>query len=77
MSVTFIGMVAPYLRQQGRWNAPMLICVIGAGLMALATWQLPHKLGLIAAALTGIALGYSAYLWRQQQSQSTLESGDE
>tara|TARA_R110002094_G_scaffold2535_9_gene10264 strand:+ start:1211 stop:1945 length:735 start_codon:yes stop_codon:yes gene_type:complete len=77
MSVTFIGMVAPYLRQQGRWNAPMLICVIGAGLMALATWQLPHKLGLIAAALTGIALGYSAHLWRQQQFQSRLESGDE
>jgi 4-azaleucine resistance transporter AzlC len=77
MSVTFIGMVVPYLRSQGRWNGPMWICVISSGLMALATWQLPHKLGLIAAALTGISLGYSAHLWRQQQTQNLRMSTDE
>lgn len=70
MSVTFIGMVVPYLRSQGRWNGPMWVCVISAGVMALATWSLPHKLGLIAAALTGIALGYSAHLWQRQQDHS-------
>ncbi|MEH6649410.1 MAG: AzlC family ABC transporter permease [Motiliproteus sp.] len=75
MSVTFIGMVTPYLRSKARtdeggkshWNSPMLICVISAGLMALATWHLPHKLGLIAAAVTGIALGYSTHLLQQQR----------
>lgn len=56
MSVTFIGMVAPYLR-----NRPMWLCVVAAGAMAMVTWQLPHKLGLIIAALTGIAMGYSAH----------------
>lgn len=57
MSVTFIGMVAPYLRAR-----PMWICVVTAGAMALATGDLPHKLGLIVAALSGIALGYSSHL---------------
>lgn len=69
MSVTFIGMVAPYLRSPKAprgWNHPMVICVLSAGLMALACAALPHKLGLIAAAVTGIALGYSAHLWRQR-----------
>ncbi|WP_207802578.1 AzlC family ABC transporter permease [Motiliproteus coralliicola] len=74
MSVTFIGMVAPYLRsqKQGRthWHTPMLICVVSAGLMALATWSLPHKLGLIAAAVTGICLGYSAHLWQQSRQEA-------
>ena len=66
MSVTFIGMVAPYLRAKQGWNRPMWVCVISAGLMALATYELPHKLGLIAAAMTGIALGYSAHLWQRR-----------
>lgn len=79
MSVTFIGMVTPYLRSKARstdgrgksqWNSPMLICVVSAGLMALATWHLPHKLGLIAAAVTGIALGYSTHLLQQQRLKS-------
>jgi len=62
MSVTFLGMVAPYLR-----NRPMWLCVIGAGAMAMATWQMPHKLGLIVAALCGIALGYSAHRLQQRR----------
>ena len=78
MSVTFIGMVTPYLRTQSegrpRWHGPMWICVISAGLMALATYSLPHKLGLIAAAVTGILLGYSAHLLQQQQRQQTDSS---
>ncbi|WP_207062612.1 AzlC family ABC transporter permease [Motiliproteus sp. SC1-56] len=56
MSVTFIGMVTPYLRSR-----PMWLCVVTAGAMALATWDLPHKLGLIVAALSGIALGYASH----------------
>lgn len=59
MSVTFIGMVAPYLKSR-----PMWICVITAGCMAVATWQLPHKLGLIVSALTAVCLGYGYHLQR-------------
>lgn len=64
MSVTFIGMVAPYLK-----NRPMWACVISAGAMALATWTLPHKLGLIIAAMTGIAMGVSFHLLQKQQQK--------
>ncbi|HEY5717219.1 MAG TPA: AzlC family ABC transporter permease [Motiliproteus sp.] len=63
MSVTFLGMVAPYLR-----NRPMWLCVIGAGIMAMATWQMPHKLGLIVAALCGIAMGYAAHKLAQRSN---------
>ncbi len=61
MSVTFIGMVTPYLKSR-----PMWACVLAAGAMALATWSLPHKLGLLVAALTGIAVGLSCHLLSRQ-----------
>lgn len=57
MSVTFIGMVVPYLQ-----NRPMWAAVIVAGLLAMATLSLPHKLGLIISALAGIAVGLSFHL---------------
>lgn len=52
MSVTFIGMVIPYLK-----NKPMVIAVVVAGLIALVGAPLPHKLGLMLAALSGITAG--------------------
>ena len=52
MSVTFIGMVVPYLK-----NKPMVISVVVAGLVALLTASFPNKLGLMLAALSGIAAG--------------------
>ena len=64
MSVTFLGMVAPYLR-----NQPMWLCVIASGAMAMATWQMPHKLGLIVAAITGIAVGYAALRLQQRREE--------
>ncbi|WP_245583314.1 AzlC family ABC transporter permease [Oceanospirillum beijerinckii] len=54
MSVTFIGMVVPYLK-----NKPMWAAVIVAGAMAVATATMPHKLGLIVSAVCGIAVGLS------------------
>jgi 4-azaleucine resistance transporter AzlC len=57
MSVTFIGMVVPYLK-----NKPMWAAVIVAGSMAIATAALPHKLGLIIAALSGVAVGLSLHM---------------
>jgi 4-azaleucine resistance transporter AzlC len=52
MSVTFIGMVIPYLVTQ-----PMLMAVLVAGIASVFTHSLPHQLGLMAAALLGITTG--------------------
>ena len=52
MSVTFIGMVMPYLI-----NRSMFIAVIVSGIMALLTHNLPHQSGLIVAAMAGIMAG--------------------
>lgn len=52
MIVTFIGMVIPYLKSR-----PMVITVVVAGGVAVAAHSLPHKLGLILAAIAGIAAG--------------------
>jgi 4-azaleucine resistance transporter AzlC len=52
MSVTFIGMIIPYLI-----NLPMLVAVFVAGVSSLFTHSLPHQLGLMVAALLGITAG--------------------
>ena len=52
MSVTFIGMIIPYLKTK-----PMGLAVIVAGVVALMAHQLPHQLGLIVAAIAGIGAG--------------------
>ena len=52
MSVTFIGMVVPYVK-----NKPMATAVAVAGVTALLGYGLPHKLGLMAAAIAGIIAG--------------------
>lgn len=58
MSVTFLGMVIPYVKTK-----PMGIAVGVAGAVALMANPLPHKLGLMIAAIVGIAAGvYSEHL---------------
>ncbi|MBF2050639.1 MAG: AzlC family ABC transporter permease [Elainella sp. C42_A2020_010] len=52
MSVTFIGMIIPYLI-----NHSMFAAVLVAGLVSLLAHGLPHQLGLIVAAIAGIATG--------------------
>lgn len=54
MSATFIGMVIPYLK-----NRPMVASVVVAGLVSLLAHNLPHQLGLMVAAIAGIAAGVS------------------
>ena len=65
MSVTFIGMVIPYLKSKPMWAA-----VIVAGAIAIATAAIPHKLGLMIAAISGIAVGLSLHMM-QSKKQST------
>lgn len=52
MPVTFIGMVIPYLK-----NRPMVAAVSVAGVVSLVAHPVPHQLGLMIAALAGIAAG--------------------
>ncbi len=52
MPATFIGMVIPYLV-----NRPMWAAFLTAGAVSLATAAMPHKLGLIVAAVSGVAAG--------------------
>ena len=53
MVVTFIGIVVPMIKSR-----PMLACALAAGLTGVMANGLPHKLGLIVAAVVGIAVGY-------------------
>ncbi|MDD2922182.1 MAG: AzlC family ABC transporter permease [Anaerolineales bacterium] len=52
LPLTFIAMVVPALK-----NRPMVAASLSAGAVALIAYSLPFKLGLILAALTGIAVG--------------------
>jgi 4-azaleucine resistance transporter AzlC len=52
MVVTFIGMLVPMLK-----DSPTLCAAAAAGVTALAANGLPHQLGLLLAALVGIAAG--------------------
>lgn len=52
LPLTFIAMVVPVLK-----NRPMVAAALSAGLVALLTYSLPYKVGLILAALVGIVVG--------------------
>ncbi|WP_339082824.1 AzlC family ABC transporter permease [Pseudomonas sp. TMP9] len=52
MLATFIGIVVPALRSQ-----PQIAAALVAGAVALLCYAWPYKLGLMAAALSGIAIG--------------------
>jgi 4-azaleucine resistance transporter AzlC len=52
MLATFIGIVVPLLR-----NQPQIAAALAAGAVALLTYAWPYKLGLMAAAFSGIAVG--------------------
>lgn len=52
MPATFIGIVIPYLVSKPMWAA-----VITAGAVSILAEGLPHKLGLMAAALAGVTVG--------------------
>jgi branched chain amino acid efflux pump len=52
LPLTFIAMVMPVLKDR-----PVVAAALSAGVVALLAYNLPYKLGLILAALTGIAIG--------------------
>jgi predicted branched-subunit amino acid permease len=52
LPLTFIAMVVPVLK-----NRPAIAAAFSAGVVALVAYSLPFRLGLILAALVGIAVG--------------------
>lgn len=52
LPLTFIALVVPLLKDR-----PSLAAALSAGVVAILTYRLPLKLGLFAAALTGISIG--------------------
>jgi 4-azaleucine resistance transporter AzlC len=59
LALTFIALVVPALRDR-----PNLAAALSAGLVAVVAYDLPYKLGLMAAALIGIGAG--VWLERRQ-----------
>jgi len=64
MPATFIGLVIPYLTTRPMWAS-----VITAGSVALLTNSLPHKLGLMIAALSGVAAGIGLELVKERMKK--------
>lgn len=68
MVVTFIGMLVPLVKDR-----PALASVLVAGVSALLARGLPNQLGLLVAALLGIAAGVLAELvWPPRDKQQTI-----
>lgn len=66
MIATFVGIAVPMMRTR-----PQVASALVAAVVALLTWELPYKLGLIAAALAGIVVG----VWLEQRAERQLKQG--
>ena len=65
LPLTFIAMVVPVLKTR-----PAVAAALSAGITALLAYSLPYRLGLILAALVGIAVG--TFLEGRKSSKETL-----
>ncbi len=70
MAVTFIGIVVPLVR-----SLPMVLCAAVAGAAAVLLKGLPSNLGLLAAALAGIAAGTVAEALKRPPAGATPSAG--
>ncbi|HET9909405.1 MAG TPA: hypothetical protein VFQ23_22345, partial [Anaerolineales bacterium] len=52
LPLTFIAMAVPILK-----NRPTIAAAVSAGIVALVSYSLPYRLGLLVAALVGITVG--------------------
>jgi len=69
LALTFIAMVVPVLK-----NKPAIAAALSAGAVALLANSLPYKLGLILAALVGIAMG--TFLEKNQDDDQMVILGN-
>ncbi len=65
LPITFIALVIPALKDR-----PSVLSAVVAGAVALAAYGWPYKLGLMAAALAGIATGLWAELLKSEAARS-------
>ncbi len=72
MAVTFIGIVVPLVR-----SLPMVLCAVVSGTAAVLLKGLPSNLGLLAAALAGMAAGTIAEALRRPSAGATPPAGQE
>lgn len=71
MLATFIGMVIPYLVTKPMWAS-----VTTAGAVSLMTASFPHKLGLITAAVAGVAAGIMCEMIDERGEQCETGLGE-
>jgi predicted branched-subunit amino acid permease len=67
MSVTFIGMLVPLLKSR-----PVVAAVVVAGVVAMLTYTMPNMLGLMIAALAGVATGVIIEAMTGEQPSSSV-----
>lgn len=70
LALTFIGLVVPSLRDR-----PQIGAALAAGLMAVVAAAMPYRLGLMAAAITGILVGVSLERIARRQHNSNSQAG--
>ena len=68
MSVTFLGMVIPYLK-----NRPIIVAVLVAAVLSIVSYDFPHKLGLLFAAFSGISIGLSLLMLEKRVQKNKRE----
>jgi 4-azaleucine resistance transporter AzlC len=68
MAATFTGIVAPLLKRR-----PAVAAAVAAGVVALAAHGLPYKLGLMLAAVAGVAVGS----WVEQSMAAGAPAAEE
>ena len=71
LALTFIGIVVPALADRA-----MLAAAVAAGLVAVAAFDLPLKLGLMLAALTGIGVGLAVEAWADRRRLAAIAKED-
>ncbi|MFN8447143.1 MAG: AzlC family ABC transporter permease [Anaerolineae bacterium] len=62
MSVTFIGMLVPLLKSR-----PVVAAVVVASVVAVLTYTMPNRIGLMIAALAGVAAGVIFEAWMKPE----------
>lgn len=65
MVVTFIGITVPFIT-----NWPMLICALAAGTTAVLCSAVPNRMGLMIAAVIGIAAGMIVEWWIRPKARN-------
>lgn len=71
MVAAFIGMVIPYLKDKSTH-----IAVLAAAVSAVAFQGMPHKLGLIMAAVIGMAAGVAVEMLQKRRVGAVASRGD-